>query len=141
MRWRLILEEFGPELKYIKGENNVVSDALPCLEISDNQDIFNISELYGYDDADLPDSPYPIRYHDISKAQKTDAKLKQKLVSHNDYTLDTFRGGDQNHRLICQNSKICLPAALQKKTVEWYHEMLCHPGETRTEHNIRQHFD
>ena len=32
MRWRLILEEFGPELKYIKGENNVVADALSCLE-------------------------------------------------------------------------------------------------------------
>ena len=28
MRWRLILEEFGPELKYIKRENNVVADAL-----------------------------------------------------------------------------------------------------------------
>ena len=26
--WRLILEEFGPELKYIKVENNVVADAL-----------------------------------------------------------------------------------------------------------------
>ena len=39
MRWRLILEEFGPELKYIKGENNVVSDALSRLEKSPNQDI------------------------------------------------------------------------------------------------------
>ena len=28
MRWRLILEEFGTELKYIKGENNVVADDL-----------------------------------------------------------------------------------------------------------------
>ena len=28
MRWRLILEEFGSELKYIKDENNVVTDAL-----------------------------------------------------------------------------------------------------------------
>ena len=46
-RWRLILEEFGPELKYIKGENNVVADALSCLEMSDNQDIFNFFELYG----------------------------------------------------------------------------------------------
>ena len=45
MRWSLILEEFGPELKYIKGENNVVSDALSRLEISDNQEILNISEL------------------------------------------------------------------------------------------------
>ena len=36
MRWRLTLEEFGPELKYIKGENNVVADTLSCLEKSNN---------------------------------------------------------------------------------------------------------
>ena len=141
MRWRLILDKFGPELKYIKGENNVVDDALSCLEISDNQEIINNSELYVFDDAYLPDSAYPICYHDIAKAQKTDAKLQQKLVSHKDYTLNTFYGGDKDHRLICQNSKICLPAAPQKKTVYWHHEMLCHPGETRTEHTLCQHFD
>ena len=50
MRWRLILEEFGPELKYIKGENNVVANALSRLEKNPNQEILNISELYGYDD-------------------------------------------------------------------------------------------
>ena len=68
MCWRLILEYFGPELKYIKGENNVVSNTLYCLDMSDNQEILNISELYDYDDKDLPDSAYPIRYHNISKA-------------------------------------------------------------------------
>ena len=92
MRWRLILEEFGPELKYIKGENNFVADALSCLEKSPNQEILNISELYGYDDEDMPNSAYPIFYHDIAKAQETDAKLNQKLVSHKDYTLDIFVG-------------------------------------------------
>ena len=80
MRWCLILEEFDPELKYIKGENNVGANALSYLEMIDNQDILNISELYGYDDADLPYSDYPIRYHNIAKAQKIDAKLNQKLV-------------------------------------------------------------
>ena len=75
IRWRLILEEFGPELKYIKGENNVVADALSCLEKIPNQEILHISELYGYDDEDMPDSAYPIRYHGIAKAQETDAKL------------------------------------------------------------------
>ena len=137
MLWRQILEEFGPELKHIKVENNIVADALSCLEKSDNQDIINISELNGYDDKNLPDNAYPICYHDISKSQETDAKLKQKLISHKDYTLNTFRGGDKDHRLICRNNKICLPAALQKKTVDWYHEMLCHPGETLTEHTLR----
>ena len=106
MRWRLILEEFGPELKYIKEENNVVADALSRLEKSPIQEILNISELYGYDDEDLPDSAYPIRYHEIAKAQETDAKSQQKLVSHKDYTLDTFRGGDKDHRLIFRNNKI-----------------------------------
>ena len=95
MCWCLILKEFGPELKYIKGENNVVSDAISRIEMSDNQDILSISEIYGYYDADLPDIAYPICYHNIAKAQKTDAKLQQKLVSHKNYTLDTFRGGDQ----------------------------------------------
>ena len=105
MRWRIILEEFGPELKYTKGENNVVADALSRLENSPNQEILNISELYGYDDKDMPDSAYPICYHDIAKAQETDDKLQQKLVSHKDYTLDTFRGGDKDHRLICRKKK------------------------------------
>ena len=68
MRWRVILKEFGPELKYIKGENNVVADALSRLEMSENQETFNISDLYGYNDEDIPDSDYPIRYHDITKA-------------------------------------------------------------------------
>ena len=75
MRWRLILEEFGPELKYIKDENNVMTDALSCLEMRDNQEIVNISEIYGYDDKDLPDIAYPIHYHNISKSQKIDDKL------------------------------------------------------------------
>ena len=60
----------GAELKYIKGENNIVADTLSRLEKSNNQEILNISELYGYDDEDLPDSAYPIRYHDIAKAQE-----------------------------------------------------------------------
>ena len=69
MRWRLILKEFGFEVKYTKGENNVVAGALSRLEMSDNQDILNIYELYGYDDKDLPDSAYPISYLDIAIAQ------------------------------------------------------------------------
>ena len=140
MSWHLILKDFGHELKYIKGENNVAADAFSFLEMRDNQKTLNISELYGYDGKDMPDSSYPICYYDISKSQKSDSKLNQKLVSHKDYTLNTFRGVDQKHRLICQNRKIFLPAALQNKTVDWYHKMLFHSVETQTEHNLRQHF-
>ena len=70
--------------------------------MSDNQEILNISEVYVCNDADLLDSVYPILYHDIAKTQKTDAKPSKKLVSHKDYTLSKFCGGDQNHRLLFQ---------------------------------------
>ena len=48
MRWRLIIEDFGPELKYIKGKNNIVANTLSLLDMSDNKEILSISELYGY---------------------------------------------------------------------------------------------
>ena len=108
--------------------------------MNNNQEILNISDLYGYDDNDMPDSDYPIRYRNISKAQKTDTKLQQEIVSNKDYTHNTFLEGDQNYRLIFRNSNICLPTALQMKTVDWYHEILSHTGETHTEHTLRQHF-
>ena len=31
MRWRLILEEFGPDIKHMSGENNVVADIMSRL--------------------------------------------------------------------------------------------------------------
>ena len=115
MRWRLLLKEFRPEPKYIKGENNVVANSLSRLVMSDNKEILNISEIYGYNDVDLIDSAYPISYHDIAKGQKPDAKLNQKLVSHKYYSLDTFREGDQNHRLIRQNRKNMLTCGTTKE--------------------------
>ena len=35
MRWRLYIEEYSPNLQYIKGEHNVVADALSRLEMID----------------------------------------------------------------------------------------------------------
>ena len=31
MRWRLILEEFGPDIKHISGDENIVADAISRL--------------------------------------------------------------------------------------------------------------
>ena len=70
MCWHLILEDFGTELKYINCENNVVADTLSYLEIIENHDFFNISELHGYDENYLPYSAYPIHYNNIYNAQK-----------------------------------------------------------------------
>ena len=111
------------------------------LEIDDDQEIFNISECFGYNNDDLPPTSFPIRYKDIAKEQHADAALQNKLRTHKDYRLATFHGSNKDHTLICHNGKVSLPPSLQQKTVDWYHEILCHPGTTRTEATIRQHFD
>ena len=54
--------------------------------------------------------------------------------------MNTFRGGGKNQTLITYNGKIVIPKSMQRRLVEWYHLQLCHPGETRTEQSIRQHF-
>ena len=51
MRWRLILEEFGLDLQYTKGETNIVADALSRLPIIESPDESSIPTaiyvLYG----------------------------------------------------------------------------------------------
>ena len=50
IRWRLYLEEFGPKLKYIQGEKNVVADTLSRLDRKEN-----ISPIVGKNDAPCSD--------------------------------------------------------------------------------------
>ena len=135
MRWPLVLEEYGPELISIKGESNVIADAFSHLEIDDKREIFNLSESFGFDDNDLPATAYPLRYCDIAKAQKSHPSLIKKLTSHKNYSKATFRGGNKPNHLICHNGKISLPPSLQQRTVDWYHNTLCHLGETQNQTN------
>lgn len=66
MRWRLIIEECGPELYYIKGDISISADALSRLEITDSKDIspndnFKLAENSGWENEDLPNDAYPIK--------------------------------------------------------------------------------
>ena len=46
-----------------------------------------------------------------------------------------------HYDLVVREDKIVLPKALQKRATEWYHAVLTmHPGETRTELTMGQHF-
>ena len=46
------------------------------------------------------------------------------------YSIQNFQGADKKYSLICRNRKIVIPKQLKKQVVEWYHNALCHPGET-----------
>jgi hypothetical protein len=47
LRWRLIAEEYGPEIRYIKGEKNVVADALSRLDTISSSSVKSPEPLNG----------------------------------------------------------------------------------------------
>jgi hypothetical protein len=44
MRWRLLIEEFGPEFRHIKGKHKLIGDALPRLELDDSSEESNLKK-------------------------------------------------------------------------------------------------
>ena len=136
MRWRLVLEEYGPELHYVKGENNIVADALSRLDLDPTKTLHEsqYAECFGGDE--LPQESFPLSYKYIARHQNEDEALLRNARDHPLYNIKVFRGGGKNRELIVRNNLIVLPASLQRRCVTWYHEMLCHPGETQTEQTI-----
>ena len=78
--------------------------------------------------------------------QIKDSKLKKLIKSYpNRFKLKKFHGGGTVRNIVTVNlgvnaGKIVVPESLQLPLTEWYHNTLCHPGETRTEMTIKQHF-
>ena len=149
LRWRLLLEEYGPELRYIKGESNIVADALSRLDIQtdpvlqepiDPSSTDTMAEAFAVDDDDIPDK-FPLTYSQIYDKQQIDTTLQRLREKRPDrYVITNFRHGDKSYDIITRHNKIVVPEALQVKAVQWYHELLMHPGETRTELTLGQHF-
>ena len=134
-----LIEDFGPELVYIKGEHNLVANALSRLDLIDKPTTeAQFHEIFTLDE--LPEDAFPLTYKIIAREQREDRELLIKARTNPLYTVTVYRGGGKQRHLITREGKIVLPATLQKRCVSWYHQMLCHPGETRTEQTIRQHF-
>ena len=141
MRWRLIIEEFGPKLTYIKGVNNIVADALSRMRLTEAD--FGPEAFAG--DADAGDFPsaFPLSYGQIAHEQRGDKKLQERIkadADHKVYIRKTFQHSDKSYELVTRDDKIVIPKSLETKATEWYHTHLLHPGETRLELTLRQHF-
>ncbi len=175
MRWRLILEEYSPELRYIKGEHNIVADALSRLNLRDTITpernplekkiatkidnnstpegstttmTINLAELYAdlfADDLEEDQLTYPLHYRRLRVEQQKEQALLDLVGKDPAFSEQEFRHSDSKYTLVVRkdldgNQQIVVPKVLQKKATEWYHETLCHPGETRTELTLKQHF-
>ena len=149
MRWRLVIEEFGPKLEYIKGKKNDAADALSRLEYDQTKNNSEEIEI-NFDNLAMENSKnnllsktaMPINLKLIQKEQEKSSVL-QKLakLDKKNYSMQKFHGGGKELKLLCyKDKKIVIPKSLQLKIVQWYHTYLCHPGLNRTEETIRQHF-
>jgi hypothetical protein len=93
---------------------------------------FNLSESFGFDDDNLPETEYPLWYWcNIAIAQQAHPTFINKIAYQKDYSEATFcHGGNKAHKVIRHDGKIALPLFLQRRTVDWYYDILCHPRET-----------
>ena len=133
-RWRLLLEEYGPEIIYIPGEHNTAADALTRLPMADSTS----QELFLEPD-DLKQSAFPLSFKILEREQNKDVALRDSahLAA---YRVKTFHGGGKSRSLLCLNDKIVVPSTLRRPILTWYHDNLCHPGQIRSEATIRLHF-
>jgi hypothetical protein len=117
MRLRLFIEECSPDLQYLKGDNNVVADALSFLSqtstsYEDSQESFYaLIECHEYKNknADKHDF-HPLYYEQLELAQKRDPQLKKELLNNTiEYKLNDYHWGGKLRSLICYNDKIVVP--------------------------------
>ena len=130
-RWRLIIEEFGPEIKYVKGEHNIVADALSRHPMEAQTELQEENFLQDID----KEQDYPMSYEVIELFQEECPKLKNQEFRKN-MTKETFK----KRELWCFNNRIYIPTKLQPQVMEFYHEVLMHPGMNRTYQTMRPHF-
>jgi hypothetical protein len=147
MQKRLISEEFSKEQIYLKRARNIVADELSRLALqnseanSKGQNLCLLAEHFALNIIDLLNDAYPLHYKLIVQHQKSRKDLSLKRSKKTVFPLKSFRGGGKRRTLICRREKIVGSTTLQCRIVPWYHTILCHSGETRTETTLQHSFD
>ena len=156
MRWRLILEEFGPNIEHIAGVDNIVADTLsrhPSANIEDddiNSEATNkpaeaekVKQLYvanNNSDNNNDDVVFPLTLSVVHaelqlELQNADSKINTYL-NDNSSGYKTKRFDDVE--LVFYDDRIYVPSSLRRRALEWYHHYLNHPGGDRLANTLLQ---
>ena len=111
LRWRLILEECGPDIEYIRGEKNIAAYALSLLPNSGNQYITHEQTYttetmsYFYDTEELPEGTFTQSFNLVDRYQREDPFQTEKNKCA-EFTKGSFRGGQNTIYPITYKDKI-----------------------------------
>jgi hypothetical protein len=99
-----------------------------------------MAECFAGDKDNTPTS-YLLSYMQIHTKQQNNEARKDYIDKHSAaYCTKTFKHGTKSYDLYTKDDKIVIPQTLQQKAVKFYHKLLMHPGETRTELMMAHHF-
>jgi hypothetical protein len=155
--WRLLLEEYGPTIMYIKGIHNTVVVTISRLDYGhiheDRSTMMTFAQCHytsGQEESTSPSAStkesvslvfanqddekaiYPLTTWEIAEAQKHNIEIITITDKHG-YTTQFV----ESIKVLCRNSKMVIPNSLQKRVVAWYHHYLQHPGNTHLKETLR----
>jgi hypothetical protein len=106
MRWRLFIEEYSPDLRYIKGEDNVVADALSRLPkiladlqkddtpLDDSKEAYYATMDCLAKEQESTIDHHPVSYAKLDSTQQVCPDIKKELKKDNcKYHIKDFHGG------------------------------------------------
>ena len=162
MRWRVLLEEFGPEIVYIKGVHNTVADAISRLDIASeappytdtkqqmcfamrlftstkrSDTALELAVQRGNDHLDIDsEEPFPLDLERVAHEQNEDKQLRGVVKG-----IPRHLKAEMKLKVIndvevqTYKDKIYIPASLREKVLNWYHHYLQHPGASRMENTL-----
>ena len=163
IRWRLFLEDFAPHMHYIRGQDNLVPDAISRMPYDEEihtyespNDNYNQPEHFSFE-IDEPKTAeifvhqpvpqqqiqYPLDFPTIQRNQFNDFPLQQaRQIQPNIYPIKQI-----HNTLIIgyqptpnEPFRTVIPDIMLQQFIQWYHYILSHPGINNLYHTININF-